>query len=945
LTASTAFTLTVNAVNDAPTITSISNQTIQEDSSTGALAFTVSDIETEAGSLTLSGASSNTTLVPNSNILFDGTGGSRTVTVTPAANQNGTTTITLTVSDGALTANTAFTLTVNPVNDAPALADVPHQATRQDTPTLPISLTLDDTDSDLDALTLTATSDNMTLVPNSNIVFGGTGSSRTVTLTPAPNQFGTTTITLTLSDGALTASDTFVLTVFGWTLPPTPLTVIAGMGTLPPNLTVGTPRGGTPPYTLQEDAPTLDWLDLATTGDLTLTPGQAVPLTSGSYTLRVRVTDALGASVAIPLALTVEPLTLLDVTPATVFQSDLDAGAVTLTFTFNGEAADVAQVQLTQGAHVVAVTPTPTGTHTATASLASASVGGVYGRYRLSLTPVEGDASSSSSVAVQVVEFLWQGWEGSLELAGDPTGVKRVRLGSALNGSDAFDATEDLLLPPPIPDVASLGTARGNATLSRDIVGMSASAALTWEVRAVVPSGVTATLTWEALRPLLSHYDYSTVTFAGQTHNLARVSSLTLPVGTNALTVALTRSAPRPVSATLGAGWGLFSLPGPGVETTPVGLASKGVDTVYGWDAAHQGYVPVTGSAPLVPITSGYFVHRDPLGGSLTTTLEVNLDTPSARSTTVTLHPGWNLVGVIDGGLHPSDLSEGNTVFEWTGVAYELATTLRPFGGYWVFNGGPTRSVSVTQGRYRASGAPTRLARPSADWLTELTLVLSDGSRRRVELGASAQSEAGLDGLDVPLPPSPPGKSSGEFYAVGSGRGHRLMRSVQAVGRGGAEWTLRAALGESGRLEWSGLRLPSGYRLTLETPDGAYDLSLSGGLSLCGGGHTWRVRSAWVGPSATRLLSNYPNPFNPETWIPFELTASSEVQIAIYDLDGHRVRALELGYREAGYYMSRSEAAYWDGRNELGERVSSGVYFYELRAGAYRETRRLLVLK
>src|SRR6266496_2775446 len=105
---------TIPAANTPPTIASITSRTINEDTSTGAIGFTVGDAETTAGNLTLSGSSSNPTLVPNANIVFGGSGSSRTVTVSPAANQNGTATITLTVSDGTASTSTTFVLTVNP---------------------------------------------------------------------------------------------------------------------------------------------------------------------------------------------------------------------------------------------------------------------------------------------------------------------------------------------------------------------------------------------------------------------------------------------------------------------------------------------------------------------------------------------------------------------------------------------------------------------------------------------------------------------------------------------------------------------------------------------------------------------------------------------------------------------------------------------------------------
>ncbi|MBT5709977.1 hypothetical protein HOI71_02955, partial [Candidatus Poribacteria bacterium] len=96
---------------------------------------------------------------------------------------------------------------------------------------------------------------------------------------------------------------------------------------------------------------------------------------------------------------------------------------------------------------------------------------------------------------------------------------------------------------------------------------------------------------------------------------------------------------------------------------------------------------------------------------------------------------------------------------------------------------------------------------------------------------------------------------------------------------------------------------------------------------------------------ATDLLPNYPNPFNPETWIPFTLSADSAVTVRIYGVDGAPIRVLDLGFVESGDHRRREAAAYWDGRNDLGERVASGVYFYELEAGDYREMRRLVVLK
>jgi len=98
-------------------------------------------------------------------------------------------------------------------------------------------------------------------------------------------------------------------------------------------------------------------------------------------------------------------------------------------------------------------------------------------------------------------------------------------------------------------------------------------------------------------------------------------------------------------------------------------------------------------------------------------------------------------------------------------------------------------------------------------------------------------------------------------------------------------------------------------------------------------------------PARPRLLPNYPNPFNPETWIPYQLATPAEVTVSIHAADGRLVRTLALGHQAAGAYESKSRAAYWNGRNGVGERVASGVYFYTLTAGEFTATRKMLILK
>ena len=98
-------------------------------------------------------------------------------------------------------------------------------------------------------------------------------------------------------------------------------------------------------------------------------------------------------------------------------------------------------------------------------------------------------------------------------------------------------------------------------------------------------------------------------------------------------------------------------------------------------------------------------------------------------------------------------------------------------------------------------------------------------------------------------------------------------------------------------------------------------------------------------PTQTALLANYPNPFNPETWIPYQLAEAADVTMTLYAADGRLVRTLALGYQSAGLYHSRTRAAYWDGRNEFGEPVASGIYFYMIKAGEFTATRKMLIRK
>jgi len=140
-----------------------------------------------------------------------------------------------------------------------------------------------------------------------------------------------------------------------------------------------------------------------------------------------------------------------------------------------------------------------------------------------------------------------------------------------------------------------------------------------------------------------------------------------------------------------------------------------------------------------------------------------------------------------------------------------------------------------------------------------------------------------------------------------------------------------------------------GDRLTIEIADASGHLVAEGQLKV--GTKDLANAFALVNPrynpipEKPALLQNYPNPFNPETWIPFQLTESASVTISIYDISGKLIRMLVLGDRYAGMHITKDSAAHWNGRNDVGEGVSSGVYFYRINAGAFCAIKRMVILK
>lgn len=302
-TTSSAFTVLVQPVNDAPSIGAIAHRTVQAGTSSGTIAFTVADVETSAGSLGVSATSSNASLLPSSALLLGGTGSSRTLTFAPPPTTGGTVAVTVRVSDGAATSSTSFTVTISPANTPPTITSIAPQTVLLNAASSALPFTVGDAETSAANLLVSVTSSNTTLVPLTGLMLAGAGAERTLAVRPATNQSGTATITVRVSDGSLASATSFIVTVPQNTAPT--LTPLA-------DLTVPTAvPSGLIPFTVgDKETAATSLVVTATSSNAALLPDSALQLggtgatrslaftppstlTGGTAVVTVRVSDGL----------------------------------------------------------------------------------------------------------------------------------------------------------------------------------------------------------------------------------------------------------------------------------------------------------------------------------------------------------------------------------------------------------------------------------------------------------------------------------------------------------------------------------------------------------------------------------------------------------------------------------------------------------------------------
>ena len=914
----------------------------------------------DADALTYKASSNNTAVVTVSTL-------GSTVSITPVA--VGSATITVTASDGALTATQTFTATVNAANRAPAaVGTIPAQTLTAGGTAATVNVSSNFSDPDGDTLTYTATSSNTTVA---------SVSVASATLTITPKAAGTATITVTASDGSLTATQTLTATVTAanrapvavGTIPAQTLTAGGTAATVNVSSNFSDPDGDTLTYTATSSNTTVASVSVAS-ATLTITPKAAgtatitVTASDGSLTATQTLTATVTAANRAPVAVGTIPAQTLTVggTAATVNVSSYFSDPDSDTLTYTASSNDTAVATVSTSGTAITITPVAAGTATITVT---ASDGTLNATQTFTATVTAANRAPVAVGTIPAQTLTVGGTAATVNVSSKFSDPDGDTLTYTAGSNDTAVAT--------VSTVGSTVTitpvAAGTATITVTASDGSLTATQTIAVTVSSPASISIpdTNLAAAVRSALGLGANDTITQAnilGLTNLDAQAKSIANLTGLEHATN-LTRLVFQQNNIS---------------DVTPL----KNLTKLTYLDLHHNNISDVTPLKNLTKLTYLGLINNKNISDAaplkdLTELTYLSLAynkisdvTPLKDLTNLTwlsLHfnnkisdvtPLKDLTNLTNLYLESNDISDAAPLKDLTELTVltlnnNKISDVTPLKD--LTNLDELRLISNQISDISALANLTNLtvldlnnnqitALPTGFFtglpnLTTLGLRLNPGTpfTLRLELARTDTTDLNAQGPAT--------------VKIRVAEGTPFAMSVSLSVTGGTLSTTTATIAK-GSTESSAITVTqSGAGATTVTlgtaptiPSGYYGIQAAVGNPLVlfsAGAAPTRVRADQ--PNTTALMSNFPNPSNPETWIPYQLATPADVTLTIYTMRGVLVRRLELGHQPAGFYKERSRAGYWDGRNAFGEPVASGVYFYVFSAGDFKATRKMLLRK
>ena len=882
LSAIQTFTVTVVQPNRAPVaVGTMPNITAYVDGAGLATDITVFFSDPDGDTLTYTATSSDTTVA---------TVGILGIRVTIDAVAAGTATATVTATDpGGLSANQTFTVTVVSDNLAPVITDTIPDVQIRNSGTYGVYGELYFSDPDGDTLTYTATTSDSTIA---QVAVGGVENS---TVTILANALGSVSITITVTDpGGLTATQTFTATVVNNfapvitdTIPDVSVRNSATYGVYG-ELYFSDPDGDTLTYTATSSNSTIAEVAVGGVENSTVT---ILANALGAATITITVTDPSGATASQTFTATVvnnfAPV-ITDTIPDVQIRNSLTYGVYGELY-FSDPDGDTLTYTATSSNNIIAQVAVG-GVENSTVTILANALGAVS--ITITVTDPSGATASQTFTAIVVSE------------TGDPSPIgtipnQTLYLGEAPATVDVsgyfLDPNGDVLTYTATSfDITKATVSVSSSTLTITPIAVGTTAIT---VTATDPGGLTAT----------------------QTFGVTVVQPNRAPVVTQSLPdmEAILTSTPTVFTITTSA----FFSDADGDPLTYTATSSDPTIATVSWTETTQTITKLAVGTVTITVTA-----TDPGGLSASQTYSLAVWQPNRAPVTVGTIPDQtvDVVGTaptVDLSTYFSDPDGDTLVYQARSsdtsivtVSWSNSTTITITG---VAAGTATITAQALDPSYR-----------SATQTINVT----------VSNSADVNNDGVVNIFDLVLVASQIGTTNATADVNGDGTVNTQDLVLVSSALSGTS-AAPAAKQSAAAVVNNWLKLARENASTLAATSIPEGFSYQRGIAML------EQLARALTPNKTALLANYPNPFNPETWIPYQLSKAADVTVTIYASDGNVVRTLAIGHRDVGMYKTRSQAAYWDGTNEMGESVASGVYFYTLTAGDFSATRKMLILK